>query len=734
MVGTSKILTVSYGTFSCTLEGFDDSFDTMKAIAEYFRGLAADDRYFGAEPPTPDAELLAKIAEREISRRVDAHMDDDGIVLRAAALSNNATQDQDVIDSVSNDDAKDDVKKAEAKAKEDAEKAKAKAKEDAEKAKAKAKEDAEKAEAKAKEDAEKAETKAKKDAEKAEAKAKEDAKKAEAKAKEDAEKAEAKAKEDAEKAETKAKKDAEKAEAKAKEDAKKAEAKAKEDAEKTEAKAKDDAEKAEDANEAPYTPEMSDVPSHPDASSVAAKLQRIRAVVGDNDASESDDISEQFLPEADTPDVADVPHTSDPVAEFDDLEAEIAQTDTETTETNDDISTDIDAPDMVSRVMQRQAEGDAPAAQDVKSEDPTSFIQVTHVKRKDIKASLGEDATDQKVADEKSTETDGPNLGLLDGADELDEYLEDSDLMDEDLVSIADINLSDDLNEELVETEMKDTETEVKGTPTDTTKDADAASIFDAVSNTIEESTSQEAKDAQPEEDNTPGFLAEAENVDDSAMDRLMSETDAQMQEPEGSRRRDAIAQLKAAVAAKQAARQIGETEDDGAEIENAFRNDLTETKPEAAPRPRPAVRGETRTQRPRPTPLKLVPSQRVDTSDTAKREGPVVPRRISSQRAGTSENTARSFEEFADKMGARELPDLLEAAAAYASFVEGADEFSRPQILRRVRSVANEGFKREEGLRTFADLLSSGRFTEVRNGRFQVADDSRFNPERAAS
>ena len=59
MAGESKILTVSYGAFSCRIEGFDDPVATLRDIADHLRALAAEDRLFGAEPLASNEELLA---------------------------------------------------------------------------------------------------------------------------------------------------------------------------------------------------------------------------------------------------------------------------------------------------------------------------------------------------------------------------------------------------------------------------------------------------------------------------------------------------------------------------------------------------------------------------------------------------------------------------------------------------------------------------------------------------
>jgi hypothetical protein len=91
----------------------------------------------------------------------------------------------------------------------------------------------------------------------------------------------------------------------------------------------------------------------------------------------------------------------------------------------------------------------------------------------------------------------------------------------------------------------------------------------------------------------------------------------------------------------------------------------------------------------------------------------------------------SRSFAEFAEALGADGLPDLLEAAVAYAACVEGRPHVTRPQMLRHVGSLRPDaGTDREDMLRSFGTLMREGRIEKVRPGQFALPEDSEILAE----
>jgi hypothetical protein len=79
------VLLVKYGTFSLTLEGFEDPFGAMREVAEYFRAVLAEDRTFGALPGAPRTESLRHFAERRTGRAVEARVTRGQVHLRSAS-------------------------------------------------------------------------------------------------------------------------------------------------------------------------------------------------------------------------------------------------------------------------------------------------------------------------------------------------------------------------------------------------------------------------------------------------------------------------------------------------------------------------------------------------------------------------------------------------------------------------------------------------------------------------
>ncbi|KIC13541.1 hypothetical protein RA20_23445, partial [Leisingera sp. ANG-Vp] len=96
--------------------------------------------------------------------------------------------------------------------------------------------------------------------------------------------------------------------------------------------------------------------------------------------------------------------------------------------------------------------------------------------------------------------------------------------------------------------------------------------------------------------------------------------------------------------------------------------------------------------------------------------------------------DAGNGFATYAAERGAAELHDLLEAAAAYMSFVEGRDHFSRPQLISKVRSAGGGDFNREDGLRSFGQLLRDGKIERSGNGKFTASGDIGFKPGKRAA
>ena len=211
------------------------------------------------------------------------------------------------------------------------------------------------------------------------------------------------------------------------------------------------------------------------------------------------------------------------------------------------------------------------------------------------------------------------------------------------------------------------------------------------------------------------------------------------MDDDEGSRRRSAIAHLKAAVAATKADRLLKRMrpDDEAAEEQSQYRDDLAKVVQPRRPltQPRDPAAPDVPSASGEPGdgtgPLVLVSEQRVDPTDGDIEDGDeVLPRRVNT-RESPAADTEEGFAAFASKVGATDLPDLLEAAAAYTAFVEGNKLFSRPQLMRRVAHVeTGEQFTREAGLRSFGQLLRQGKIQKLKRGQFTISEETRFNPQ----
>lgn len=698
MVGASKILTVSYGTFSCTLEGFDDPFNTMKAIAEYFRDLAADDRYFGAEPPTPDAAMLHRIAEREIQRRVEAKVDDHGVVLRASDLAPQPV-----------------VQPPAAPAAQPAPSVASPSLLSEESVAAKlqrirsAVARAAAAPAPVVEDAVYAE-----DVVEAPAPVP-----AVAAPEEPAIAVEAEFVGDPAPEQPPV-------------------------IEKVAAVEEPEAVVAEPEDEPEALAELSaeeDLPEYAPTVEAAAVLDLEDIEV----FSEPDPVEEEALIAALS---ASVPAGAHVDAEADEPAVDaVVMADEQDEFPQDDLTLDTLSgilADLNSDVAPTELAAEAEAIEAAETEEiaaeefaeeiePDSrWLSAVEMSAEDAEASFAAEEVDLEVEAEDSFD--------------VEDAVEVEDTIEAEAVEAEEEFLED----------LDDEAEPVAASPTASADELEEPSIEDKLRRARARVIRVRRPDAvaplaaeEPAARGEGRTILEAHSKGDEDVTRLLRQTNTEMDGPENRRRMLTLSHLKAAVAATVADLRSGGKSKAEKPAETAEEKGLDSYRADLASVVRPRRPTVDRAAAEKPAPLVLVSEQRIDAPRPVDAVGTrVLPRRVTAGNLAVSDEDeddeeaalpdaenifaqSSSFAEFAERLGATEIPELLEAAAAYTACFEGRPHFSRPHLLRYVATLPDgTEVNRETGLRSFGTLLRQGKIEKVKRGQFAITDNSYYLAE----
>lgn len=643
MVGTSKILTVSYGTFSCTLEGYDDPFSAMREIAEYFRDLAAEDRFFGAVPPTPDAETMARLAQGGGARRVTARIGDQPVAVPTAPQPAAAP---DVFSPA--------------------------------------------------------------------------------------------------------------------------------------APAEGAAEPAQ-----PFVQSAA-----PLDSDFAARLLRIRAAAARSAAGDADfEDSQASEPLAFAPITAAFSDRAAPASaalqgETAPVEpaamevtqsassAEEAQADSAQPAATEQVSAEADILDPEPRqaaepqpvrlvrarlVRRRKNRGGAPAPAPVAEPQPApaeAKLEAAPAKAlgytPSFPADFALDPEDILAASEAALAVandyiDPADVVFAHAADQAEASLPAPAVEPAEPASVSLPipgleDLDDDLARTLAAIRADDVLYNGPAAPAAPSVPAQPERLSFADPQ-IPAERSQSLAPLQlrnalripsPRPDDGAGADAGRARLGEGedSVSRILKETNSQLDDSEASRRRSTIAHLKAAVAATRADQAEGLGKGEDHELDR-YRDDL-----QRVVRPH---RGEANGQARRLAPLMLISELRVD---VAERTAPPSPAPSAAHPAKAADEdepdqsgpaAPKSFAEFAERVGAKDLHDLLEAAAAYGVYVEGRPHVSRPQMMDWAMTAHERDISIEEGLRAFGSLLRTGKIQKVKRGQFSVAEETRFRPRQIA-